>query len=154
MSNPQKLTCDEILQTLFQYLDHELPSDQQYLTYQFHFQDCVPCNEIMIHESQVLTILKDLLQGSCNERAPQDLHDRIREQTQTLAGQNQIGYFSSSTTITQEERNRAALHLDPPRSAKILASMNGARNCALVMLVLRKRGEDCLMAQSTKHRTF
>ena len=100
MSNPQKLTCDEILQTLFQYLDHELPSDQQYLTYQFHFQDCLPCNEIMIHESQVLTILKDLLQGSCNERAPQDLHDRIREQTQTLAGQNQIGYFSSSTTIT------------------------------------------------------
>jgi mycothiol system anti-sigma-R factor len=100
MSNPQKLTCDEILQTLFQYLDHELPSDQQYLTYQFHFQDCVPCNEIMIHESQVLTILKDLLQGSCNERAPQDLHDRIREQTQTLAGQNQVGYFSSSTTIT------------------------------------------------------
>ena len=100
MSNPQKLTCDEILQTLYQYLDHELPSDQQYLTYQFHFQDCLPCNEIMIHESQVLTILKDLLQGSCNERAPQDLHDRIREQTQTLAGQNQIGYYSSSTTIT------------------------------------------------------
>ena len=100
MSNPQKLTCDEILQSLFQYLDHELLSDQQYQIYQFHFQDCLPCNEIMIHESQVLTILKDLLQGSCNERAPQDLHDRIREQTQTLAGQNQVGYFSSSTTIT------------------------------------------------------
>lgn len=100
MSNPQQLTCDEILQTLFQYLDHELPSDQQYLIYQFHFQGCPPCNELMVHESQVLTVLKELLQGSCNEEAPQDLHDRIREQTETLAGQNQIGYFSSSTTIT------------------------------------------------------
>ena len=100
MSNPQQLTCDEILQTLFQYLDHELPSDQQYLIYQFHFQGCPPCHELMVHESQVLTILKELLHHSCNEEAPQDLHDRIREEIQTLAGQNQIGDFSSTITIT------------------------------------------------------
>lgn len=104
MSNPQQLSCDEILKSLFQYLDHELPEDQQYLIYQYHFLGCPPCNELMIHESQVLALLKELLQGSCNEQAPQDLHDRILAQTEALAeplsGASQIGYFSSSTTST------------------------------------------------------
>jgi hypothetical protein len=91
MSNPQKLTCDEILQTLFQYLDHELPSDQQYLTYQFHFQDCVPCNEIMIHESQVLTILKDLLQGLWRGRIKSATsHLRRQSLTSPLMGRLQF----------------------------------------------------------------
>ncbi len=100
MSEPQKLSCDEILQTLFLYLDHELPSEQQYLVYQYHFQECPPCNELMIHEGEVLSLIKGLLQGSCNEHAPTELHNRIREQTAHLATPTQIGYFSSSTTIT------------------------------------------------------
>ena len=100
MGNPEELSCDEILQTLFLYLDHELPSEQQYLIYQYHFQECPPCNELKNHEGEVLTFIKGLLQGSCNEQAPDDLHNRIKEQTAALSGQNQIGYYSSSTTIT------------------------------------------------------
>lgn len=100
MTNARSIPCDQIMQTLFLYIDHELPSELEYQTYQFHFQDCSDCHEVMLHESAALAFMQDLLRNSCNEQAPEDLLARIREQTATLAGQNQVGYFSSSTTIT------------------------------------------------------
>lgn len=94
------LPCDQILQTLVLYIDHELPSEQEYQIYQFHFEQCPPCNEVMVHESEALAILQNLLRITCNEAAPDELHERIRQQTQVLAGQTQVQYFSSSTTVT------------------------------------------------------
>jgi hypothetical protein len=87
------------LQTLILYIDHELASEQDYQVFQFHFQECAPCNEVMVHESAALAFMQNLLRSTCNEQAPQDLHDRIRQQTATLAGQNQVEFYSS-TTIT------------------------------------------------------
>lgn len=94
------LPCDQILQTLVLYIDHELPTEREYQIYQFHFEQCPPCNEVMVHESEVLTMLQSLLRSTCNEPAPDELHERIRQQTQVLAGQSQAQFFSSSTTIT------------------------------------------------------
>ena len=54
----------------------------------------------MVHESAALAFMKNLLRNTCNEQAPEDLHERIRQQTAALSGQNQVGFFSSSTTIT------------------------------------------------------
>ena len=100
MSNLPQLPCDQVLQTLILYIDHELPTEQEYQVYQIHFQECPPCNEVMIHESQALAFLQDLLRTTCNEQAPEDLNEKIRQQTEALASQTQIGFFSSSTTIT------------------------------------------------------
>ena len=100
MSNAHQLPCDQILQTLVLYIDHELPSEQEYQVYQIHFQECPPCNEMMVYESQALAFMQNLLRNTCNEEAPEDLHQRIRQQTEALAGQTQVGFFSSSTTIT------------------------------------------------------
>lgn len=100
MNNVEAMPCAEIMQTLVLYIDHELPSEQQYHVYQIHFQECSPCNEVMVHESTALAIMQNLLRSTCNEQAPEDLHERIREQTETLAGQSQLQFFSSSTTIT------------------------------------------------------
>ena len=100
MSNMYMIPCDQILQTLILYIDHELPSEQEYQVYQFHFQECEPCHDVMIHESAAIAFMQNLLRNSCNEEAPQDLHERIRQQTEVLAGQTQVEFFSSSTTIT------------------------------------------------------
>jgi len=100
MNNINSVPCDQIMQTLFLYIDHELPSEQEYQTYQFHFLECPDCHEVMVHESAALAFMQGLLRDTCNEQAPEDLLTRIREQTATLAGPNQVGYFSSSTTIT------------------------------------------------------
>lgn len=100
MPDLNTLPCDEIRQTLVLYIDHELPSEQEYQVYQFHFQQCPPCNEVMVHESAALAMMQDLLRSTCNEAAPDDLHERIRQQTEVLAGQTQVQFFSSSTTVT------------------------------------------------------
>ncbi len=100
MSNVHSVPCDQILPTLFLYLDNELPSELEYQIFQFHFQECLNCNEVMVHESAALAFMKNLLRNTCNEQAPEDLHERIRQQTAALSGQNQVGFFSSSTTIT------------------------------------------------------
>jgi len=100
MHNSAHLPCDQILQTLVLFIDHELPSEQEYQSYMTHFQECADCNEEMLHESTAVAFLKELLQMNCNEQAPQELHDRILQQTEELAGQSQVQFFSSSTTIT------------------------------------------------------
>jgi mycothiol system anti-sigma-R factor len=100
MNNAHNLPCDQVLQSLILYIDHELATDQDYQIFQIHFQECPPCNEVMVHESEALAFMQNLLRNTCNEQAPEDLHERIRQQTQTLAGQTQVGFFSSSTTIT------------------------------------------------------
>jgi len=100
MNNLHSVPCDQIMQTLILYIDHELPSDQEYALFQIHFQECEPCKEMMLYESEALAFMKNLLRSTCNEQAPQDLHERIRQQTEALAGQSQVNFFSTSTTIT------------------------------------------------------
>ena len=98
MNNMNQIPCDQVLQSLLLFIDHELPSDQEYQIFQFHFQECPDCNEVMVQESAALAFMQNLLRSSCNEEAPQDLHERIRQQTEALAGQSQVEFFSSSTT--------------------------------------------------------
>ena len=98
MNNMNQIPCDQVLQSLLLFIDHELPSDQEYQIFQFHFQECPDCNEVMAHENAALAFMQNLLRRSCNEEAPQDLHERIRQQTEALAGQSQVEFFSSSTT--------------------------------------------------------
>ena len=99
MNNANHLPCDKILETLVLFIDHELPSEPEYQSYLNHFQECPECNEEMLHESTAIAFLKELLQMNCNEQSPQELHDRILQQTEALAGQSQVQFFSS-TTVT------------------------------------------------------
>jgi len=100
MNNRVQSPCDQILQTLVLFIDHELPSEKEYQVYLNHFQECPECYQEMMHESTAIAFLKELLQMNCNEQAPQELHDRILQQTEVLAGQSQVEFFSTSTTIT------------------------------------------------------
>jgi anti-sigma factor (TIGR02949 family) len=100
MPDLNTLPCDQVRQTLVLYIDHELASEKEYQVYQFHFQQCPPCNEVMVYESAALAFMQNLLRSTCNEAAPDDLHERIKQQTEELAGQTQVQFFSSSTTIT------------------------------------------------------
>ena len=88
------------MQTLVLYIDHELPTEQDYQFFQLHFQECINCTEVMVHERDALEFMKNLLRNSCNEQAPEDLNERIREQISALSGQSQVEFFSQ-TTITE-----------------------------------------------------
>ncbi len=99
INNVHQLPCDQILQTLVLFIDHELPSEKEYQIYLSHFQECPECYEEMKHESTAIAFLQELLKMHCNEQAPQELHDRILQQTEALAGQSQVQFFAS-TTVT------------------------------------------------------
>lgn len=100
MNNAEANPCDQVLQTLVLYIDQELPSEQDYQFFLHHFQECLTCNELMVYERDALQFMKNLLRNTCNEQAPQDLHERIRQQIAVLAGQSQVEFFSQ-TMITE-----------------------------------------------------
>ena len=99
MSELHAIPCDQVLQTLVLYIDHELATEQDYQIYQIHFQECPPCYELLVHESESLSFMQNLLRSACNEEAPEDLHDRIRRQISVMSATAQVEYFSQ-TTIT------------------------------------------------------
>ena len=104
MSNLE-IACNDVQQTIFLFIDHELPSEEQYPIFEFHFQQCPPCHELLEHERAALILMQNLLRGTCNESAPQDLHDRIQETINSLADSSfthatSVEFFSQ-TTITE-----------------------------------------------------
>jgi mycothiol system anti-sigma-R factor len=82
-----EITCEEISNALYIYLDHEIQDPMQLQQLQIHFQDCPPCKGTMEQEKQALELLRALLHRSCNEEAPADLKQQIFAQTQSLAEQ-------------------------------------------------------------------
>jgi len=107
MSNLE-IACNEVQEILVLFIDHELPSEDQYPVVEFHFQQCEPCYELLEHERAAISMMQDLLRGSCSESAPEELHARIRATIDQLAsgfgagfnGSGSVEYYSQ-TTITE-----------------------------------------------------
>ncbi len=85
--NPHQTSCEEILNAMFIFLDHEIEDAHQYQAFEIHFQECPPCMGTMVQERQALSLIQSLLNRSCQEVAPEELINRIHEQTQALAAE-------------------------------------------------------------------
>jgi len=67
-----KKQCDEALEKLYEYIDHELPDDEL-LRIGEHLKDCSPCeSELRINEK-----IKNLASQCGGECAPTDLREKI-----------------------------------------------------------------------------
>ena len=84
-SDTHSLNCDQVLQSMLLFLDHELTDPVATTALTIHFKECPPCNEEMTHEEKVLGTLKSLLSRECNEKVPEDLAANLAEQTAQLA---------------------------------------------------------------------
>ena len=72
-----KKQCDEALEKLYEYIDHELPDDEL-LRIGEHLKDCSPCDsELRINEK-----IKNLASQCGGECAPTDLRERILQTIQ------------------------------------------------------------------------
>ena len=94
------ISCEEVLPSVILFIDHELPTESEYQVFEFHFQNCPPCLQTMEHERTAIEFMQNLLRNTCTEQAPEGLNERILQQTQMLAGQTQVEFFSQ-TTITE-----------------------------------------------------
>jgi mycothiol system anti-sigma-R factor len=69
---PHEVNCDEILNRIYDFLDHELAA-ADYQQIQEHLADCAPC----LHVADVERLVKALVARSCSERAPVELRQRV-----------------------------------------------------------------------------
>lgn len=103
---PHEIPCNDVLHSLVLFIDHELEDQNQIQKIEIHFQECPPCMEQMEHEKSVISKLKSLLSGSCNEAAPDDLQEKIAQQTAALAQEMQSQFFGMgapfSTQVTTQ----------------------------------------------------
>lgn len=81
-----KKECEEALDRLFEYMDHELPEDQLQ-TIGDHLKDCPPCEA----EHRINEKIKNLVARTGGEVAPDALRDRILVTLQQARGDAQPG---------------------------------------------------------------
>ncbi|WP_156157683.1 mycothiol system anti-sigma-R factor [Demequina pelophila] len=67
-----KADCEEALDRLFEYIDHELPEDEVQRIGQ-HLKSCPPCET----EHKINEKIKRLVNAAGSEVAPDDLRERV-----------------------------------------------------------------------------
>ncbi|HSV41074.1 MAG TPA: mycothiol system anti-sigma-R factor [Nocardioidaceae bacterium] len=70
--NHHDVDCEEILQRVVTFIDHEL-ADADCATIQQHLDECGPC----LREFDLETKVKALVKKSCSEHAPETLRERV-----------------------------------------------------------------------------
>lgn len=74
-----KKQCEEALEKLFEFIDHELPDDELTRIGE-HLQDCPPCEA----ERRINEKIKNLASQCGGECAPDDLRARILQAIQQV----------------------------------------------------------------------
>ena len=70
---PHETPCAEVLDHLYEYLDHELPEQNAYAKIRQHLEECAPC----LHEYGIEEAVKTLVRRSCSELAPDALRAKV-----------------------------------------------------------------------------
>ena len=106
--NHHELPCTEVLHAIVLYIDHELFDQQKISAVENHFGQCQSCLQMKEAEERAINMMRDLLNRTLFEPAPQELHDRVKAQTeeisQQMAGANSgttSTYFYSEVTHTE-----------------------------------------------------
>ena len=78
------ISCDQVLPNIVLYIDHEILDNQQLNLVEIHFGQCPTCRTQMEQENATITLMRNLLCNALNEEAPQELNNRIHQQTADL----------------------------------------------------------------------
>ena len=85
MSNIDHNDCVDVLQSVILLVDGELSDSAQIASIEVHVQQCPQCTAEIEHERNVRALMQSVLRRSCNERAPEDLHEQIHQQLLNLS---------------------------------------------------------------------
>jgi anti-sigma factor (TIGR02949 family) len=80
MSNAAHNDCLDVLQSVILFVDGEISDSAQIASIEVHVQQCPQCTAEFEHERNVRSLMQSVLRRSCNERAPEDLHEQIHQQ--------------------------------------------------------------------------
>ena len=98
-----EIQCGEVLASVIFIVEGELEQLPQRSAIEDHISQCVPCMAEIEHERAMHDLLQETLRRSCNERAPEDLHQAIHRQLRAqMAGGTEVVTQFSMTEISIE----------------------------------------------------
>ena len=100
-----EIQCGDVLASVIFIIEGELQEVPHAQEIELHIADCSPCSAEIEHERLMHQMMQDVLRRSCNEKAPEDLHQQIHRQLRAqMAGEGgqQIVTQFSMTEISIE----------------------------------------------------
>ena len=103
--NGNDLACNEVLNSFVLLIDGQMEQPEIALV-EIHISACPACEAELAHEQAMRQLMQDALRRSCNEKAPEDLHDAIYRQ---IHGQ-MTGAFTE--VVTQYSMTEISIEID------------------------------------------
>jgi len=103
--NRDSLACNEVLNSFVLLVEGNIGAPQIALI-EVHIATCPACEAELAHEQSMRQLMQDVLRRSCNEKAPEDLHDSIYRQIHAqMAG-------SFTEVVTQYSMTEISIEID------------------------------------------
>jgi anti-sigma factor (TIGR02949 family) len=99
------LACNEVLNSFVLLVEGSIEQAQISLI-EVHIATCPACEAELAHEQAMRQLMQDALRRTCNEKAPEDLHDAIYRQ---IHGQ-MTGAFTE--VVTQYSMTEISIEID------------------------------------------
>jgi anti-sigma factor (TIGR02949 family) len=104
-SDKESLACNEVLNSFVLLVEGNIEQPQIALI-EVHIATCPACEAELAHEQAMRQLMQDTLRRSCNEKAPEDLHDAIYRQIHAqMAG-------SFTEVVTQYSMTEISIEID------------------------------------------
>ena len=103
--NRNVLACNEVLNSFVLLIDGQMEQPEIALV-EVHIATCPACEAELAHEQAMRQLMQDALRRSCNEKAPEDLHDAIYRQIHA----QMTGAFTE--VITQYSMTEISIEID------------------------------------------
>jgi anti-sigma factor (TIGR02949 family) len=99
------LGCNEVLNSFVLLIEGNIEAPQMNLI-EVHISSCPACEAELAHEQAIHSLMQDVLRRSCDEKAPEELHDAIYRQ---IHGQ-MTGTFTE--VVTQYSMTEISIEID------------------------------------------
>lgn len=105
MNQNYQLGCNEVLNSFVLIVEGNIEAPVLNLI-EIHIANCLACETELAHEQAMRALMQDTLRRTCNEQAPEDLHDAIFRQ---IHGQ-MAGTFTE--IVTQYSMTEVSIEID------------------------------------------
>ena len=99
------LACNEVLNSFVLLIDGQMEQPEIALV-EVHISTCPACEAELAHEQAMRQLMQEALRRSCDEKAPEDLHDAIYRQIHA----QMAGTFTE--VVTQYSMTEISIEID------------------------------------------
>ena len=102
-----EIQCGDVLASVVFIIEGELQEIPQAEAISSHLVTCGPCAAEIEHERAMHSLLQDVLRRTCDEQAPEDLHQSIHNQLRA-----QMAGAGTTEVVTQFSMTEISIEID------------------------------------------